>query len=305
MTPDNARANDTGLANLVLIKGAGDLASGVALRLHHAGFPLVMTEIALPTSVRRTVCFSRAVTEKSAVVEDVKAVLVDDDDDARGALHAGHLALYVDGEAGCVRRLRPAVLVDGIMAKRNVGTALTDAPVVIALGPGFIAGEDCHGVIETQRGHTLGRVITSGSALPDTGVPGDIGGHTTERLIRAPCAGFFHPVVSIGDTVFAGDIAAVIFSQAPACPRCAGCTGSPDCSGCGLSPTAAGEPVVAQIDGMVRGILPEGMPVQAGMKCGDVDPRGERAHCFTVSDKALAVAGGVLEAILRFRAAGI
>jgi xanthine dehydrogenase accessory factor len=176
-----------------------------------------------------------------------------------------------------VRELAPDVLVDAIMAKKNLGTRISDAPVVIASGPGFTAGIDCCAVIETKRGHTLGRVITASDpdprALPDTGIPGDIGGFTTERIIRASADGIFEGRVNIGDRVQKGDLLGIV----------------------------AGRPIRAEIAGIVRGILPSGIPVTAGMKSGDIDPRCERFHCFTVSDKALAIAGGVLEAILRFQ----
>ena len=258
----------------VIIKGAGDLASGIALRLHHAGFDMAMTEIAAPLSVRRTVSFSQAVYEGRAQVEDVGAVLVKDGAGMRAAWWLKQIAVFVDPHAGVVEEFRPDVLIDAIMAKKNTGTALTDAPLVIGVGPGFSAGLDCHAVIETQRGHTLGRVITDGCALPNTGVPGDIGGYTTERLLRSPSDGVFETLASIGDVVKKGDVVALV--------------------------NPGGLPVKAEIDGILRGLLPSGIAVKQGMKAGDVDPRCERTHCFTVSDKALAIGGGVLEAMLRF-----
>ena len=264
-----------------VIKGAGDLASGIALRLHHAGFDIAMTEIAAPLSVRRTVCFSQAVYEGSSRVEDAGAVLVSEETGMKEAWRAKRIAVFVDPDADIVRSLRPAVLIDAIMAKKNTGTSITDAPVVIALGPGFRAGVDCHAVIETQRGHTLGRVITEGCALPNTGVPGDIGGFTLQRLLRSPADGVFEALASIGDAVKKGDTVAVVH------------TGTGSGSGGDI-------PVKAEIDGTLRGILPSGIAVKRGMKAGDVDPRCERSHCFTVSDKALAIGGGVLEAVLRF-----
>ena len=275
---------------LVVIKGAGDLASGIALRLFHAGFDIAMTEIAVPLSVRTSVCFSRAVYEGRAVVEDVTAVLVRNEAGTReagylldtmppvGVLPKKQIAVFIDPAAEIVKKLRPAVLVDAIMAKKNTGTAITDAPVVIGVGPGFTAGLDCHAVIETQRGHTLGRVITVGPAQPDTGVPGDIGGYTAERLLRSPADGIFEAVKAIGHAVKKGEAAAFVRS----------------------GPCGEKIPVKAEIDGMLRGILPDGTPVKKGMKAGDVDPRCEVSHCFTVSDKALAIGGGVLEALLRF-----
>ena len=251
-----------------LIKGAGDLASGIALRLHHAGFFIAMTEIAAPLSVRRAVSFSQAVYEGRFRVEDIEAVLVDDEEGMKAAWYSsqaplpGQIAVFVDPEACMVKRLRPDAIVDAIMAKKNTGTAITDAPAVIGIGPGFNAGKDCHAVIETQRGHTLGRVIMEGSALPNTGVPGEIAGFSTERLLRCPSDGVFEALANIGDRVNAGDLVARVAGEA----------------------------------------FPGGaaFPLRAGMKAGDIDPRCERSHCFTVSDKALAIGGGVLEAILHY-----
>ena len=255
---------------LVVIKGAGDLASGIALRLYHAGFEIAMTEIASPLSVRWTVCFSQAVYKGSAQVEDVRARLVKNKDEMPEAFSKREIAVFVDPDAAIVKELKPLVLIDAIMAKRNTGTAIADAPLVIGIGPGFSAGVDCHTVIETKRGHRLGRVITEGSALPNTGVPGDIGGFTSERLLRSPADGLFRAIASIGDFVKKGDIVALVEEI----------------------------PLKAEIGGILRGILPSGIYVTRGMKAGDIDPRAERALCFTVSDKALAIGGGVLEAIM-------
>ena len=260
----------------VVIKGAGDLASGIALRLHHCGFRVTMTEIAAPTAVRRTVCFSEAVYKGRVQVEDTVALLVNDETGMNKAFADRQIAVFVDPAATIVKQFKPAVLVDAIMAKKNTGTALTDAPVVIGVGPGFVAGLDCNAVIETQRGHSLGRMITEGSALPNTGVPGEVGGYTVERILRSPADGVFTALLSIGDAVNKGDTVALV--------------GAPE------------YPVKAEIGGILRGILPTGITVREGMKAGDVDPRCEKAHCFTVSDKALAVGGGVLEACLFFSA---
>jgi xanthine dehydrogenase accessory factor len=262
---------------LIVIKGAGDLASGVALRLCHAGFAVAMTEIAAPLAVRRTVAFSQAVYDGRTRVEDITSVLVQDETEMRAAFAQKQIAVFVDPAAAIVKRLAPGVLVDAIMAKKNTGTSIDDAPVVIGLGPGFTAGSDCHAVIETMRGHTLGRVITEGSALPNTGVPGEIAGFTSERLLRAEADGVFDPLAAIGDSVKKGDTVAVVRAT-----------------------DGRAVPVYAKIDGMVRGLLPLGLAVTRGMKAGDIDPRCECSHCFTVSDKALAIGGGVLEAIMRF-----
>lgn len=255
---------------LVLIRGAGDLASGIALRLFHAGLSVVMTEIARPTTIRRTVAFSQAVAQGKTQVEDVTARLCQVEDVA-GVLAAGEIPVLVDPEAAAISVLKPRVVVDAILAKKNLGTAITDAPVVIGVGPGFTAGVDCHAVVETMRGHTLGRVIWDGPALPNTNIPGLIGGFAGERVLRAPADGVFLPVLDIGAMVEAGDVAGYVGQV----------------------------PMVCTIAGVLRGILPSGTPVRQGMKSGDVDPRGNLSHCYTVSDKALAIGGGVLEAILQ------
>lgn len=272
----------------VLIRGAGDLASGIALRLHHSGFRIVMTELAVPTTVRRTVAFSPAVYLGQARVEDVTGVRCRSFEEAMTALERGNVAVMAD-EIGEIRtRFRPDVVVDAILAKRNLGTCITDAPTVIGVGPGFTAGEDCHCVVETKRGHYLGRCIWKGSAIPDTGVPGVIGGYSTERLIRAGADGIFRGSVQIGDVVKAGDIVGYVVKNGDI----AGHADGKDRDGCGQQ-----IPVSAQIDGVVRGLLQDGVAVKTGMKAGDVDPRCQVSHCFTVSDKAAAIGGGVLEAI--------
>ena len=253
-----------------MIRGAGDLASGIALRLWHSGFDVVMTEIEQPTSIRRTVSFARAVTDMRADVEDVSAQRAENVTHAKELLKRDILPVFVDPECGILSELRPDVLVDAILAKRNLGTKITDAPIVIGVGPGFEAGADCHAVVETMRGHTLGRVIYEGSALANTNIPGLIGGFAGERVLRAPADGIFRAALAIGDTVQAGDIAGYV----------------------------GGEPMICTIGGVLRGLLADGTTAHKGMKSGDVDPRGKKEYCYTVSDKALAVAGGVLEAIL-------
>ncbi|MDO4572694.1 MAG: selenium-dependent molybdenum cofactor biosynthesis protein YqeB [Clostridia bacterium] len=258
---------------LIGIRGAGDIASGVACRLHRSGFALVMTELPQPAAIRRSVCFSEAILASSAVVEDITARLAGGAAEAREIAAQGDIAVLADPSGELLRGLSPAVVIDAILAKKNLGTAITDAPAVIALGPGFMAGRDCHAVVETMRGHTLGRVYYAGGALPNTGVPGSIGGFTVERVLRAPAAGEFRGLRQIGDTVTRGETIAF----------------------------AGGQPIRAAISGTLRGLLPDGIAVSPGMKCGDIDPRCEKAHCYQVSDKALAIAGGVLEAILHLR----
>ena len=255
---------------LVVIRGAGDIASGIALRLFRAGMQVVMCDLAVPTSIRRTVCFSEAIRLGETRVEDVRGVLCADVPSAHAAAEAGDVAVLVDPEAACVRELAPDALVDAILAKRNLGTTRDMAPVVIGVGPGFTAREDCDAAVETMRGHYLGRVYYEGSPIPNTAVPGLIGGYAGERVMRAPADGVFEPCVEIGAQVAAGDVCA----------------------------TVAGEPMRATIDGVVRGRKQAGVPVHEGMKCGDVDPRCHPEYIESASDKALAVGGGVLEAIL-------
>ena len=255
---------------LILIKGAGDIATGIAVRLKNSGMQVVMTEITIPTTVRRSVAFSRAVYEGSAVVENITAKLVLDFAQIPAVLQQDEIPVLIDPRCEVLKSIHFDAVVDSILAKKNLSTDPTQAPVVIGVGPGFSVPQDCHCVIETQRGHDLGRCIYQGCAAKNTGIPGEIGGYTVERLLRAPCDGIFHPILAIGDIVKAGQTVAMVDDQ----------------------------PVTAQIDGIVRGLLQDNVPVKAGMKSGDIDPRGCYEHCFTVSDKARAVGGGVLEAIL-------
>lgn len=255
---------------LVVIRGAGDLATGIALRLHRAGYQIVMTDLPAPTSIRRTVCFSEAIRLGEMTVEDISARKAETPEEALTLAQSGVVAVLADPAGACIPTLRPGAVVDAILAKKNLGTALTDAPVVIGVGPGFTVGTDCHAAVETMRGHTLGRVIYRGSALPNTSIPGLVGGFAGERVLRAPADGILHQLADIGVTVSEGDVVA----------------------------TVEGQPMRCTISGVLRGILPEGTPVFRGMKAGDVDPRGKREYCDTVSDKALAVGGGVLEAVL-------
>lgn len=231
-----------------------------------------MTEIAVPLTVRRTVAFSRAVYEDSARVEDMEAYLALDQDGAEEIMERGDIAVIVDEKAESRKWFCPDVIIDAVLAKRNLGTEISDAPLVIGVGPGFTAGEDCNCVVETKRGHTLGNMIWKGSAIPNTGIPGNVGGYTTERLLRASANGVIEPKVQIGEYVEKGQIAAL----------------------------TGGRPVYAQMSGIVRGMLQPGVPVQEGLKIGDIDARAEKMHCYTISDKAKAVGGGVLEAVSGF-----
>ena len=256
---------------LIVIRGGGDLATGVALRLYRSGMDVVICETAVPTSIRRTVCFSEAVRLEEMMVEGVTARRAVPEE-VPALLAAGIIPVLVDPEGACIPGLRPDAVVDAILAKRNLGTSMDMAPIVVAAGPGFTAGVDCHAAVETMRGHYLGRVIYEGSPLPNTNIPGLIGGYAGERVLRAPADGAFAGAKRIGDRVEAGDVAGYV----------------------------AGKPMVCTIGGNLRGLLADGVPVTKGMKSGDVDPRCEEAHCRCASDKALAVGGGVLEAILHF-----
>ena len=192
---------------LILIRGAGDLASGIALRLHHAHMKIVMTDLPRPSAIRRTVCFSQAILFGSMRVEDVTARRAESPEDALRITAAGDIAVLADPQAACIAALKPDAVVDAILAKRNLGTRITDAPCVVGVGPGFTAGTDCHAAVETMRGHYLGRVITDGSPLPNTNIPGLIGGFAGERVLRAPADGVFHQLLEIGAQVRAGDVA--------------------------------------------------------------------------------------------------
>lgn len=255
---------------LVLIRGAGDIATGIALRLYRAGMQVVMTDLPMPTAIRRTVAFSQAITLGRTTVENVTACL-SQVEQVSDILARGEIPVLADSACTCREQLKPQVLVDAILAKKNLGTSITDAPTVIAAGPGFTAGIDCHAVVETMRGHYLGRVIWDGSAIPNTNIPGLIGGYAGERVLRAPADGVFRQALEIGAVVASGDIAGWVGDV----------------------------PMRCTIDGILRGILPSGVCVHHGMKAGDVDPRCQKDHCFCASDKALAVGGGVLEAILQ------
>jgi xanthine dehydrogenase accessory factor len=254
----------------VLIKGAGDLATGVAARLWRSGFPVLMTELAQPLTIRRTVAFSEAVYDGETTVEGLTARRIPEVAEAEATWRAGQIPVLVDGALACLPVFKPQVVVDAIIAKRNTGTRLADAPWVVGLGPGFTVGQDVHAIVETNRGHYLGRVLWSGSAQPDTGVPGEIAGVGRQRVIYAPAMGFFNLLRPIGSVVEPGEVVGFI-----------------------------GEvPVMAPLGGVLRGLIHDGVPVRAKLKIGDVDPRGVVDHCYTISDKALSIAGGVLEAIL-------
>lgn len=259
---------------LIIVRGAGDISTGTIHRLHRAGFPVLALEAERPSAIRRRVAFSEAVYDGAATVEGVTAVRITGTETVGPALARGEVPLLVDPAGESIRRLRPAAVVDAILAKRNLGTRMDMAPLTVALGPGFVAGRDVHYVIETMRGHDLGRIIASGSAAPNTGVPGMIGGYGAERVIHAPAAGVFHLLRDIGSAVEAGEAVGVIA-------------------------TPEGEvPVPSKIAGLLRGVLRDGYPVVKGFKLADVDPRLDQLkNCTTISDKARCIAGSVLELV--------
>ncbi len=265
----------------ILLRGGGDLATGVAYRLHHAGFPVIVTELPHPLVVRRRVALATAVQEGEITVEDLRGIRVDTPVDAWALSQTGVVPVLIAPDLSSILNsslvTRHSSLVDARMAKRNIDTHIDQAPLVIALGPGFTAGVDCHAVIETNRGHRLGRVIRDGQAEPNTGTPGIIAGRGRERVLRAPLGGVVMWEKDIGDRVSGGDIIGSV----------------------------AGAPLSAPFDGVVRGLIAPGTAVNAGLKIGDIDPRDDIEACFTISDKALAIGGGVLEAVLSYLSAAL
>lgn len=258
------------MAKIVLIRGGGDLASGVAIRLFRAGIKVVVTEIAQPLAVRRLVSVAEAVFAGQIRIEDVTVHRVASPAEALECVETGVIPVLIDPEAEARHTLKPVVIVDGRMTKKAPEFSLDYAPLVVGLGPGFEAGINCHAIAETKRGPFLGRVYWQGKAEADTGLPETVGNFQAERVLRAPKDGIFQAGIRIGDTVKKGDVLAQV----------------------------DGLPVYAAFDGLVRGMLHDSLAVRKGMKVGDLDPRLDLRLCSTVSDKALAVGGGVLEAIL-------
>jgi xanthine dehydrogenase accessory factor len=254
----------------VLIRGGGEMASGIAHRLHQCHMKVLITEIAAPTAVRRTVAYAEAIYDGCHAIENVKSLKVATVHQAHELWEVGMIPIFIDPDAAVRREVKPGVIVDAIMAKRGSSTAISDAPLVIGIGPGFTAGENVHAVVESNRGYRLGRVIWNGAAEPDTGVPAPVAGYTETRVLRAPRAGSFKAIRDIGDTVQRGEIVAEVDRMQ----------------------------ISAEITGMIRGMLHDGIQVEAGVKVGDVDPRGQREYCYSISDKARAIGGGVVEAIL-------
>ena len=256
----------------IVVRGGGEMGSGVAWRLRRCGFDVVITEVEHPMAVRRWAAFSEAIYEGSMTFEGITAHRIDLSDSERLSelCQSGDIPILVCPDPSGIAVLRPEIVVDAILAKRNTGTCRGMAGLVIGLGPGFVAGSDVDCVIETNRGQNLGRCMWNGSAEANTGIPGELGGESIKRVLRAPTAGLIHPTRDLGDLVKAGESVASV----------------------------NGVEVRAQIDGIVRGMLRDKTPVDQGVKIGDIDPRGDIELCRRISDKALAIAGGVLEAVV-------
>ena len=248
----------------VIVRGGGDIATGTIYKLVKSGFQVLVLEVEKPSAIRRNVAFCQAVYEGKFTVEDMTCVLVSTIEEAKAVMANKQVAMMIDPKGEMISKIEHIALVDAILAKKNLGTT-------IGLGPGFCAGKDVHVVIETMRGHNLGRLIYEGCALPNTGVPGNIKGYSKERVIHSPCAGVCHNVKKITDIVEMGEIIAYIDKT----------------------------PVYASMSGLLRGLIQDGYNVTSGFKMADIDPReDEYQNCFTISDKARCIAGGVLEAIL-------
>ena len=264
------------MKDLIIVRGGGDLATGTIYKLKKSGFPVLILEVENPSAIRRNVAFCEAVYQGTQTVEDMTCHLAESPEQALQFLNEGKLTVLVDPMGASISRLQPLAVVDGILAKKNLGTNRNMAPVTVALGPGFVAGVDVDAVVETKRGHHLGRVLWHGCAAPNTGIPGIIGGYGKERVIHCPAKGILRNVKKITDTVSKGETIAVV-------------------------ETADGSvPVEATLDGILRGLIRDGYPVTVGFKIADIDPRiDEYTNCFSISDKARCIAGGVLEAILQ------
>ena len=266
------------MKDLIIVRGGGDLATGTIYKLYQCGFPILILEVPQPSAIRRNVAFSEAVYQGTQTVEDVTCHRAESLAEAEAMLKEGKLVVLVDPKGESIPKLKPLAVVDAILAKKNLGTHRGMAPITVALGPGFTAGEDVDAVVETKRGHNLGRVLWQGAAAPNTGVPGMIGGYGKERVIHCPAEGILRNVSKITDTVEKGQQIALVETE------------------------NGNVPVVASLDGLLRGLIRDGYPVTKGFKIADIDPRTEEyQNCFTISDKARCIAGGVLEAILRLK----
>ncbi len=255
---------------IVVVRGGGDVATGVAVRLHRAGFAVVVTEVAMPLAVRRLVAFAEAIYAGETLVEEIKARRVDDIGAAKRALSNKVVPVVVDPSAEIRHAFPLLALIDGRMVKLPSDLPLDAAPIIIGMGPGFTAGVDCHAVVETNRGHYMGRVFWEGSAQDDTGVPEKVAGHDVDRVLRAPASGRFEGMKPLASVVAKGTAVGKV----------------------------GGMPVHAPFTGALRGLLHSGLHVEEGAKVGDLDPRCDPTYCYQISDKSLAVGGGVLEALL-------
>lgn len=263
------------IGKLIIVRGGGDLATGTIHKLWSVGFYVVVLETQYPAAIRRQVSLCEAVYGGETSVEDMTGVLAFDEDEIFSVLEEGKVPVVVDPEGKFIAKWKPEVVVDAILAKRNLGTYKEMAPLTIALGPGFCAGKDVDVVIETKRGHNLGRVIREGEAYPNTGIPGNIGGYTSERVIHSEKRGILKNKKNIGDIVKKGEVIAVIEGEET--------------------------PVRATIGGILRGLIRDGFPVTEGFKIADIDPRKEELeNCFTISDKARCIGGSVLEVVCRY-----
>ncbi len=270
---------------LIIIRGGGDLATGTIYRLWKCGFRVLVLETENPAAIRRAVAVSEAVFQGRAQVEDMTAVRIRDASEADEVIAAGQIPVLTDPAGDCIAALKPAAVIDAILAKRNLGTHRGMAPLTIALGPGFTAGEDVDYVVETKRGHRLGRIIRQGQAIPNTGIPGIIGGYGAERVIHAPASGTLRAIRQIGDLVTLGEPIAEI-----EVPENTGAAGGQETA------KVSRVPVPASLTGVLRGLIREGYPVTKGLKIADIDPRKEeQKNCFTISDKSRSIGGSVLE----------
>lgn len=271
MKHKNGRDRGMRQQNLVIVRGGGDLASGVIYKLYQCGYRILILECEKPSAIRREVAFCDAVYDGIKEVEGVVCRRISGTEECEKIWEQGEIPLLVDEDASVIPALHPAVVIDAILAKKNLGTSREMAPLTIALGPGFEAGKDVDFVVETKRGHQLGRIIRNGAAIPNTGIPGIIGGYGKERVIHAPVSGRIRNLSNIADLVEKGQTIAMIGNT----------------------------PVAASLTGVLRGIIHDGYEVFQGMKIADIDPRKEeKQNCYTISDKARCIAGGVLEIII-------
>ena len=264
--------------NLVIVRGGGDIATGTIYKLYQCGFRVLILETQNPSAIRRHVAFCEAVYQGTQTVEDLTCILASSLSEAKALLEKGQLVMLVDPKGESIKECNPVAVIDAILAKKNLGTTREMANVVIGLGPGFEAGVDVDAVIETMRGNSLGKVIYKGTAIANTGIPGEISGFSKERVIHSPITGVLKAVHKIGDTVEKGEVLAYIENENESMP------------------------VRATMDGLLRGLIRDGYQVHQGFKIADIDPRLEEyENCFCISDKARCIAGGVLEAILHLR----